>query len=151
MHLLVDCFRCGNQPLLEDPNGLKRALVELSEVGGMTHFGEPVIVDYPFPMQEDKTKSALSGVLFLGESSVTIHTYPEKQSVFIDVFHCLPFQAGRILSWLVERFDMNLDWTDTFLFERGVSNDNTMVRTRPMPWSGIAISATREMSKCPTM
>jgi len=121
MELKVDCGLCRNQDLLESPEELKACMLEMARVAEMTHFGPPHIVDYPFPMQADPDTPALSGVLFLGESSLTIHTYPEYGAVFIDVFHCLPFECVDLLEWIVKKFQMDRGSVDVHLMDRGIS------------------------------
>ena len=132
MELKVDCSQCGNQDLLRTPSRLKTCMMEMAKVANMTTFGDPQIVDYPFSMQGDPNMPALSGVLFLGESSLTIHTYPEYGTVFIDVFHCLPFDCVTLLEWIVDTFKMKEDNVDVHLMERGLSSKGNPIRTRMM-------------------
>ena len=96
MHLIID-FRCRNQNLMRNQAALRQWLLAMVDKIGMTAFGEPTIVDYPFPEREG---TALSAVCFLGESSIVIHTYPEFGAVFLDVFSCKDFNAPIALDYI---------------------------------------------------
>ena len=135
MDLRVDCFRCRNTSLLEDPEQLRQCMLDIAEVGGMHCFGEPQIVDYPFPMQTNQSKPALSAVLFLGESSLVVHTYPEEDTVFMNVFHCLPFDADKVFVWIVNRFKMEFEFIDADLTDRGLDpSTGCPMWSRPLEW-----------------
>ena len=143
MELKIDCVNCRNQDLLEDPEELKRCMLEMSRVAEMTTYGPPHIVDYPFPMQENPDAPALSGVLFLGESSLTIHTYPEYGTVFIDVFHCLPFDCVKLLEWVTRTFQMDKGSVDVHLMERGISPiSGDPVRTKAITEGALVVELT---------
>lgn len=121
MDLRVDCFLCRNTSLLGDPDQLRQCMFDIAEVGGMHCFGDPQIVDYPFPLQSDPSKPALSAVLFLGESSLVVHTYPEKDTVFMNVFHCLPFDVDTVFAWIVDKFQMDYEYIDADVLNRGLN------------------------------
>lgn len=127
MHLIVDSRNCGNTSLLRDPVALKKCLIDMVDVAKMHRFGEPIINDYPFPGQDG---TALSAVVFLGESSLVVHTYPEHEAVFIDVFHCMGFDPKALYEWIVDKFRMDLSATDIFVLERGLGNSGVPIITR---------------------
>lgn len=136
MDLRVDCFRCHNTELLQDPRHLRQCMLDIADVGGMHCFGDPQIVDYPFPMQSDQSKPALSAVLFLGESSLVIHTYPENDTVFMNVFHCLPFDVDTVFAYIVDRFQMDPDYIDADVLNRGLNPITGRPRwSTPTEWS----------------
>lgn len=149
MELKVDCFRCENTSLLGSPKLLEQLMLDVARRGKMTVFSGPHIVECPFPSPDGGL--ALSGVLFLGESSITIHTYPEFKSVFIDVFHCLPFDVNLIFWLLVYRFEMDTAYIDTYCFERGL-REGAPVRTRMLNSWGVGPKETmREMKEMKEM
>ena len=117
MHLIVDGY-CSNKELLADGDKLRLWMAEITKVLGLLTFGEPRVLDYPFPGREG---TALSAVLFLGESSMTVHTYPEFSFVFIDIFHCSSFDANKALDWIAESFKMQS--SRTMLLKRGIDAD----------------------------
>jgi len=131
MELLLDGY-CGETELLRDEEKLREWLLETAKVGEMHYFGEPIVVDFPFPGQ---VGTALSAVLWLGESSILVHTYPEHSFVFMNVFHCQEFNVKKVLDWIKESF--GITQPRTFLFERGIDKSGKPITTRPYTWSGI--------------
>ena len=80
---------------------------------GMTKITEPRILKYAAPQQGD---SGLTGFVVIAESHISVHTFPERNYVNIDIFSCKSFDAGkalrdvegffglrRVKSWVVER------------------------------------------------
>ena len=116
MHLIVDGW-VKNQELLTNILSLKSWLREAAEIAGMTPFGEPTVVDFPFPSQEG---TALSAVQFLGESSIVVHTYPEHKFIFIDIFSCLNFDASKIIDFVKGSFELGKH--SSYLLQRGIDN-----------------------------
>lgn len=96
MHLVTD-FRCKNQILMRDQDALRRWLLAMAARIGMNVFGEPLVVDYPFPEREG---TALSATCFLGESSIGAHTYPEFGHVSLDVFACKEYDADDAMRYI---------------------------------------------------
>jgi len=117
VHLIVDAF-CSNSQLLSREQKLKEWLLEAALVSGMHPFGKPVIVDFPFPTREG---TALSGVIFLGESSITIHTYPEFNFIYLDVFSCLDFDKEKALDFIRRSFGVTR--YSSLILNRGVDKE----------------------------
>jgi len=76
-HLLLDLWGASN---LTDPQAIETALTEAATAAGATvlhchlhQFGEG---------------GGVSGVLMLAESHISIHTWPERDFVAIDIFMC---------------------------------------------------------------
>lgn len=115
MHLIVDSH-CENQQLLEDETLLRDWMIRTAKQTGMTVFGEPQVVDFPWP---GSAATALSGVCFLGESSIVVHTYPEYKSVFIDVFSCKKFEWALVAETIARDFEM--ENPSILVLDRGVS------------------------------
>lgn len=137
MHLRVDCLgHVGNKTLLLDPKQLKEALCELAEIAKMHAFGEPQVMECPFPYPEGGI--ALSAVLFLGESAITVHTWPEKKTVWLDIFHCFPFDVEEVFEWIADTFQMDREAIHTDLYERGIDEQGNPVETRPLAMSKFA-------------
>ena len=115
MQLIVD-FSSPNIRLMTHAVEFIDWMIEIVELAGMHCHGAPIIGGWPWPGSTDT--NALSGVAFLEESSLTIHTYPEKQYVHIDLFSCKNFDHKILLDFIKRSFDakdMNY-----FLLERGV-------------------------------
>ena len=116
VQLIVD-FSSSNIRLMTDKVQFIDWMKEVVELAGMHCHGSPIIGSWPWPGSLDK--DALSGVAFLEESSFTIHTYPEKQYVHLDLFSCKDFDHKAILSFIKTSFDAaHLNY---LLLERGVN------------------------------
>ena len=100
MHLIVDAYGDSRELLLRE-DLLKTWLLKAAEVSGMTVYGEPEVKDYPFPYQDS---TALSAVVFLGQSSITVHTYPEFSFVYLDIFSCLQFRRKEVIDFVKSSF-----------------------------------------------
>ena len=114
MELLVD-FHCKNMALMREKALLEEWLLDMAKKIGMTPHGEPKVEDYPLP---DREGTALSGVVFLGESSITIHTYPEFQRVFLNVFSCKDFSIAATRAYIERTFRVTS--SRAFAFQRGI-------------------------------
>ena len=102
MHLIVDGY-ATNMDLLTNEAALKAWVLRTPEVIGMHPYGSPIVVDFPFPGRDTP---ALSAVQFLGESSITVHTYPDFRFVFLDIFSCLDFSEDKALKFVVDSFGL---------------------------------------------
>lgn len=123
MHLILD-GHAKNNVLLQDAESLKKWLVKIAKFIGMTVYGEPQVVDYPWP---GSNYTALSAVCWLGESSILVHTYPEIQGVFIDVFSCKDFNYISLEGTICR--DFGIAAPKVIPIERGVK-DGEIIRTR---------------------
>ena len=125
MHLIIDGY-CTHTKLLKDPDALKNWMLNTIELLGLHSYGEIRIYDYPFPGREG---TALSAVIFLGESSFTVHTYPEHSFIFIDIFHCHNFDIKKCHKWVTE--SLGIDKPVTYLFKRGLDRSGKPVPITP--------------------
>lgn len=131
MHLRVDCIgQVGNEALLLDPDKLKAALGTLADAARMHAFGKPQVVECPFPYPHGGV--ALSAVLFLGESAIVVHTWPEKKTLWIDIFHCFPFDVSNAIESIKNIFGLGEEGTFIDLCERGVDEEGDPVPTRQL-------------------
>ena len=100
-HLTIDASGCdrrrlANQTLVYDI--LNRLPGNLS----MTKMSLPHVVKW---MDPGATIEGISGFVMIAESHVSIHTFPEKDYVFIDIFSCKPFDIDHAVELLVKAFD----------------------------------------------
>lgn len=116
VHLILD-GKCTNVQILSESRVLADLMKELVELIDMKPISEPFIVEYPDGNGQER---GLSACLFLAESSVLIHTYPEYKFAFIDVFSCKDFNDSKTRLMLTERLGMEVrnDW----LLERGMGS-----------------------------
>ena len=112
MHLLIDGYSSDTQKI-QDANVLRQFLEEYPSTLGMTRLCNPVLLNYEAPNPED---SGLSGFIIIAESHLSIHTFPRRNYINIDIFSCKSFDSERVLqdvkkifalrqvkSWIVNR------------------------------------------------
>jgi S-adenosylmethionine decarboxylase len=114
MHLVIDGYggdidKMWNEDLVRDflyryPDSLK-----------MIRITEPKVLRYEAPKSED---SGVSGFVIIAESHISIHTFPRKDYINIDIFSCQPFDHERALEDVRELF--GLTEVKTWLLERGL-------------------------------
>jgi len=117
MHLIIDA-RCSNISLLMNHATLSKWMLELCEVIGMTPQGKPIIQDFPFPGGSDVP----SACLFIKESAIVVHPYPEFDYVFIDVFSCKKFDTDRAIKFIEDT--LGVVKRTTYLFQRGIDMES---------------------------
>lgn len=88
MHMIMD-GPCSNRAVMRDRVLLAQWLKDTATKADMMPHGEPFIDGFAWPGSDDQ--EALSGVQFLKESSIVIHTWPECRHAFVDVFSCRDF------------------------------------------------------------
>jgi len=101
-HLMLDGYGCDKKKL-QDLNLIYRILDDLPERIGMTKIMPPYVFKYSGVKPEDW---GLSGFVLIAESHVSIHTFPEKSFVSVDIFSCKHFDAELASAYLEKAFDM---------------------------------------------
>jgi len=100
-HLTLDLSKC-NKDRLSDYNFVFKLLNELPEIIGMTKIIQPYVFPYNGLVPEDK---GITGIVIIAESHISIHTFEEKDYVFIDVFSCKGFDVEIAKKYFVEAFE----------------------------------------------
>lgn len=100
-HLTLDLSGCAREKL----TSLKLVydiLDELPSTMGMTKLIPPFCMEY----KEGKVPEdwGVTGFVVIAESHISIHTFPEKNYVFIDMFSCKTFDVERAMKYLREIF-----------------------------------------------
>jgi S-adenosylmethionine decarboxylase len=101
-HLMLDGYGCAKAKL-EDLNLIYRILDELPARIGMTKIMPPYVFKYSGVKPEDW---GLSGFVLIAESHISIHTFPEKNFVSVDIFSCKAFDADFASAYLKNVFGM---------------------------------------------
>ena len=114
MHLVIDGFG-GNTSKMWDEQLVRQFLTDYPESLAMTRITEPRVLVYDAPKPED---SGVTGFVIIAESHISIHTFPRKSYVNIDIFSCRAFDYDRALEDAKRLFD--LADTQTWLLERGL-------------------------------
>jgi len=89
LHLIVDGYYC-NQQALSDSKGLMNFLGTFPEIISMNAISEPQVQEYHGSKSEDW---GLSGFVLIAESHISVHTFPEKNFVNVDIFSCKAFDV----------------------------------------------------------
>jgi S-adenosylmethionine decarboxylase len=101
-HLMLDGYGC-DKVKLKDLNLIYRILDELPARIGMTKIMPPYVFKYSGVKPEDW---GLSGFVLIAESHISIHTFPEKNFVSVDIFSCKPFDSEFASAFIKDAFGM---------------------------------------------
>ena len=130
MHLIVDGYGATPEKL-QDTDLVYRFLDEYPHAIGMTKIVPPQVYTYHGKTPEDW---GVSGFVIIAESHISIHTFPDRQYVNIDIFSCKDFDATSSLSIVKRTF--SLPEVKVWTLERGIDyatpreSYNGMVRER---------------------
>ena len=118
MHLVIDGFR-GDPAKMWDVELVRGFLTDCPDTLGMTRITEPRVIRYDAPKADD---SGVSGFVIIAESHISVHTFPHRSYVNIDIFSCQKFDHDQALeeakglfglqevkTWLLDR---GLEWLD---------------------------------------
>lgn len=114
MHLVIDGYR-GDSGRMWDAEKIRQFLYDLPDAMGMTRITEPSVLEYHAPKAED---SGVSGFVIIAESHISVHTFPRRDHVNVDIFSCRPFDSDAALSQVKELF--GLEEVKTWQLERGL-------------------------------
>lgn len=114
MHLVIDGYG-GDTAKMWDEDLVRDFLYQYPESLGMTRITEPNVLRYEAPKSED---SGVSGFVIIAESHISIHTFPHKDYINIDIFSCRPFDHERALEDVKDLFA--LAEVKTWLLNRGL-------------------------------
>ena len=118
MHLIIDGYG-GDLGKMWDVDLVRHFLDECPSTLGMTKICEPQVQEYNGPKSED---SGVSGFVIIAESHISIHTFPHRDYVNVDVFSCKAFDNERALQDVKELF--SLGEVRTWVLDRGLEHLN---------------------------
>ncbi|MCX5996987.1 MAG: S-adenosylmethionine decarboxylase [Chloroflexi bacterium] len=102
MHLIIDGFG-KNKDILQDENFIYDLLFAYPGNIGMTKISDPIVFRYSGSKPEDW---GISGLVFIAESHISVHTFVERKFINIDVFSCKDFDAERIMQDMRDKFGL---------------------------------------------
>ena len=114
MHLLVDGYG-GDVEKMKQEEAVYRFLDTYPSEIGMTKIIDPQVTTYKGPEDEDW---GVSGFVMIAESHISVHTFPERSYVNIDVFSCKDFDDERALAQIKKVFA--LDQVKVWVLGRGL-------------------------------
>lgn len=126
MHITVDGF--GGDPEKLGSEELVRDLLDrYPEEIGMTPISKPHVFTYNGVKPEDW---GVSGFVLIAESHIAVHTFPEHQQVWVDVFSCKGFDEVPAIESIVEAF--GLTSTRINKLERGLEYPHSVEQSIPL-------------------
>ena len=93
----------------------------------MTRISEPNVLRYEAPKHED---SGVSGFVIIAESHISVHTFPERNYINIDLFSCRDFDTEKALQEI--KSDFELGQTKSWTLERGLEYSEPEVALREL-------------------
>jgi S-adenosylmethionine decarboxylase len=86
---------------LEDMNLIASVLDGMPDTIGMTKIMPPYVFRYQGAVEEDW---GVSGIVLIAESHISIHTFPEKGFLSVDIFSCKDFDVDYATDYLTRVF-----------------------------------------------
>ena len=119
MHLIIDGYG-GDISKMWDMETVRSFLTEYPDNLGMTRITDPNVLEYNGPNHDD---AGVSGFVIIAESHISIHTFPRRNYVNIDIFSCKAFDDAKALEDAKRLFDLSevkslvldrgLEWLDS--------------------------------------
>lgn len=113
-HLTIDSYDCDRKKLA-DFDLVHKVLNELPEKIGMKKLTHPYVLKHTDCPKEEW---GITGFVIIAESHVSIHTYPEKGFMVMDVFSCKPFDTRKAIEFVKQAF--NAKRMDINVVKRGI-------------------------------
>lgn len=123
MHLIVDSA-AENVALMTSKPLMREFLREAVAEAGMTPFGGAYIQGFPWPGSADWT--ALTAFQPMMESGLSVHCWPERKFVFIDLFSCAEFDVERVVVYITRAFRLTAP-TKVIVLERGIGKNGEII------------------------
>lgn len=111
---MLDCYGCPKEKLA-DMGLVRRALEAVPEMIKMTKVMPPYVFKYVGQVPEEW---GVSGVALIAEAHSSIHTFPDKEHAFIDIFSSKDFDADYACRELLKIFEATDH--EALLLNRGV-------------------------------
>ena len=118
MHLIIDGYS-GNAQKMQDVDFIYQLLDAYPSQIGMTKISLPQVSKYTGSKPEDW---GISGFVLIAESHISIHTFPERSYINIDIFSCKEFDAEQTIRDLQQQF--GLDEIRSYILNRGLEYYN---------------------------
>lgn len=108
-HLILEAYGC-NKEKLSDLTLMSEMLDAYPAQLDMTKIMPPYVFRYSGAVPDDW---GVSGVVLIAESHISIHTFPDKGFVTLDIFSCKDFDVDKAIEYFCsvfepERYDKEL-------------------------------------------
>ena len=114
MHLVIDGYG-GNIGRMQDMALVYDLLDRYPSRIGMTKIAPPYVFRYIGSKPEDW---GITGIVLIAESHISIHTFPDRDYVCVDIFSCKDFDAQQALGEVSDWFE--LTDVESCVLERGL-------------------------------
>ena len=121
MHIIIDGYG-ANRKMLESEDMIYDLLDRYPSQIGMTKVAPPQVFKYIGSKPDDW---GISGFVLIAESHISIHTFPERCYVNIDIFSCKDFDSEYAIQELKAIFEF--DEIQKYLLNRGLEYSNVEV------------------------
>ena len=112
MHLIIDGY-VSDPGKIQETNFIYQFLDTYPEQIEMTKVSTPQVSEYSLQEQ------GVSGFVLLAESHISVHVFPEKSYINIDIFSCAAFDHAQAARQLEQQF--------------GLTNVKVRALDRPLP------------------
>ena len=102
MHLIIDGHD-ANPKTLQNQSLISKFLEELPNKIGMTKLMDPQVNRYEETNNQDW---GISGFVIIAESHISVHTFPKRKYINIDVFSCKNFDVEKTISQVKSYFKL---------------------------------------------
>ena len=99
-HLILEAYGCPKD-LLADLGLVSQTLDAYPAQLDMTKIMPPYVFRYQGTVPDDW---GVSGVVLIAESHISIHTFPDKQFVTLDIFSCREFDVDAAIEYFCSIF-----------------------------------------------
>ncbi len=101
-HLMMDGYGCDREKLM-NLDWIYDFLSRYPDEISMTKIMPPYVFKYSGKVPEDW---GISGFVLIAESHISIHTFPDKLYLSLDIFSCKAFDAQKAIQHIKDLFDI---------------------------------------------
>ena len=112
LHLTLDGYDCDTK-LLNSMEHVFRVLDDLPDYMGMKKLITPYVVEAP--ANDKKDPGGYSGFVMIQESHISVHTFPKRRFISIDVYSCKNFNTSKTQKYLTKAFNIGKCETNTIV------------------------------------
>jgi len=126
MHLTIDGYG-GDRERLSSKSMVHSLLDTYPAEINMTKISEPFVLEYTGEKPEDW---GVTGFVIIAESHISVHTFPDRGYVWVDVFSCKEFEAEGAVDRIIETFGLTHVTTD--IHDRGLEFPHAVDAATPV-------------------
>ena len=104
LHVTIDGKEC-NKKKLKDFCFIYKTLEKIPELLDMQIITRPYVISW---LDKGSRIPGISGFVIIAESHVSIHTYPETNKLFMDLFSCKAFDSELLINFVKKTFDIKI-------------------------------------------